>query len=129
MLISATFKVWAKRIVMGVCCSADQRSNWRHEQENFHSMLRTRNMHTYDIHKLLAVLSPLISSKHLLSITFSSYTVLSMEVICVHSPEGKQDPLMTNTATAHLMSYLAKETSIKELTIFSDGASSTYHAR
>ena len=52
-----------------------------------------------------------------------------MEVICVHSPEGKQDPLMTNTATAHLMSYLAKETCIKELTIFSDGASSTYHAR
>lgn len=36
---------------------------------------------------------------------------------------------MTNTATAHLMSYLEKETGIRELQIFSDGASSTYHAR
>ena len=43
--------------------------------------------------------------------------------------KGKQDPLMTNSATAHLMSHLKNTSKIKELTIFSDGASSTYHAR
>ena len=40
----------------------------------------------------------------------------------------KQDPLMTNTATSHLMSHLATTTKLTHITIFSDGASSTYHA-
>ena len=42
--------------------------------------------------------------------------------------QSKQDPLLTNTASAHLFSHLSKKTSIKNITVFSDGASSTYKA-